>query len=254
MKVPFRLPPVHRIPDHPVDGADDAKREAVHTAFRQSWAAYEKYAWGLDEFHPLSRSGSNLLGDNRPLGYTIIDALDMLILLNETEAYAQARDWIRDELDWGIEGRLNVFETTIRVLGGLLSATALVRDPPPGALHAPAEDADLFLEKAVDLADRLLPAFATPSGIPLREVDLVTGEAFPDTDNYNASSLAEATTVQLEFKYLSHLTNNPTYWRAAERPMQYARAMSQPPTLGILPILMRWVDATDAVSRRASFT
>ena len=129
-----------------------------------------------------------------------------------------------------------------------------MREPPPGALHAPAEDADLFLEKAVDLAYRLLPAFATPSGIPLREVDLVTGEAFPDTDNYNASSLAEATTVQLEFKYLSHLTNNPTYWRAAERPMQYARAMSQPPTLGILPILMRWVDATDAVSRRASFT
>lgn len=254
MQVSFRLPPVHKIPEDPQNGEDAEKRAAVREAFTQSWDAYARHAWGLDEFHPLSQSGSNLLGEGRPLGYTIVDTLDTLILLHEDEGYARARDWVRDELDWAIDGRLNVFETTIRMLGGLLSASALIADPPTGALPASAADAAMFLAKAQALADRLLPAFATPTGIPLREVNLATGEAFPDQDNHNASSLAEATTIQLEFKYLAHLTNNATYWATAERPMHYARQTSLPPSLGILPIFLRYVFSSDAARKKGSFT
>lgn len=238
LRVPFKLPPVHPLPEVPTNEADPTKREAVREALQQSWDAYVRHAWGYDEYHPLSQHGSNLLGEGRPLGFMIVDALDMLILTHEREAYERARDWVHDTLDWSIDGRLNVFETTIRVLGGLLSAAALRADPPAGALPRSLEDAALFREKAVALAERLRPAFATPTGIPLREINLATGEAFPDGDNYNASSLAEATTIQLEFKYLAHLTGDKTYWDLAERPMHYARAMSQPPNLGILPIFL----------------
>lgn len=235
--VPFRLPPVRKLPEAPVDAADDARRQAVETAFHQSWDAYRRHAWGRDEFHPLSKTGSNLLAnDTAPLGYTIVDTLDSLILLGWRDAYEEARDWVRDELHWHIDGRLNVFETTIRMLGGLLSASALMLDPPPGTLARSPADAAMFLAKAERLAERLAPAFDTPSGIPKREINLATGASFYDTDNRNASSLAEFTTVQLELKYLAHRTRNETYWRMSERPMGVVRASTAPPHPGILPL------------------
>lgn len=44
--------------------------------------------------------------------------------------------------------------------------------------------------------------------------------------------------MQLELKYLSHLTGDDKYWVTAERPMQYPREVSTPPSLGILPIFL----------------
>jgi mannosyl-oligosaccharide alpha-1,2-mannosidase len=50
------------------------------------------------------------------------------------------------------------FETTIRYLGGLLSAYALSGEP-------------ILLKKADELGSRLLPAFNTPSGLPMFAVN-----------------------------------------------------------------------------------
>ncbi len=55
------------------------------------------------------------------------------------------------------------FEITIRLLGGLLSAYQLDGDKS-------------FLDLAVDLADRLLPAYHSPTGMPYRFVNLKTGK------------------------------------------------------------------------------
>ena len=89
-------------------------------------------------------------------------------------------------------------------MGGLLSAHHLSGDK-------------LYLDKAVDLADRIMPVFDTPSGIPLSIVNLAQRKGLPDMDNYGWVSTAEATTLQLEFRYLSELTDNMEYWKAAER-------------------------------------
>lgn len=57
----------------------------------------------------------------------------------------------------------------------------------------------MFLEKAVGLAERLSPAFESSQlGIPMREVDFQSGQAFADTDNRGMSSLAEVASIQLE--------------------------------------------------------
>ncbi|EPQ26953.1 uncharacterized protein PFL1_05588 [Pseudozyma flocculosa PF-1] len=236
-----KLPPRRPLPQQPIRAADVERQAAVLDAFVHSWSAYRDNAWGYDEYHPLSKSGSNLSGKpGKGIGYTIVDSLDTIILLGLADEYRRARDWVRDELDWNIEGRLNVFETTIRTLGGLLSASALIRDPPNPAITASEEDAELFLSKAAGLAERLVPAFQTKSGVPLREVDLQTGEAFADADNNNASSLAEATTLQLEFKYLAHLLDDRFYWRLAEQPMHVARRQSLqvPQFYTLLPIFL----------------
>ena len=96
-------------------------------------------------------------------------------------------------------------QTTIRVLGGLLSA-----------YHFSGGD-KLYLDKAVDLADRMLPAFDTPFGLPTTNINLGKREGIPDMDNNGWVSTAEATTLQLEFRYLSELTEDDRYWKAAEK-------------------------------------
>jgi hypothetical protein len=54
---------------------------------------------------------------------------------------------------WNQDKDVNLFECTIRVLGGLLSAHALTGDA-------------LYKDKATDLGDRLMYAFGSPSKVP----------------------------------------------------------------------------------------
>lgn len=66
-------------------------------------------------------------------------------------------------------GEISVFETNIRVVGGLLTCYALTGDV-------------MFRDKAKAVADKLLPAFETPTGIPYALVNLengVSSQIFP---------------------------------------------------------------------------
>lgn len=148
------------------------------------------------------------------------------------DEYHRAAEWCKDNLDFDRDTTFNAFETTIRVLGGLLSAhylTSISDDPTIAA------DAPFYLEKATDLGERILPAFDSPSGIPYSGINLHTRTGVPDHDNNGLASLAEAATLQLEFKYLSYLTGDPVYWRKAERVMDVVR---QGATNGIAPIFI----------------
>src|SRR5258706_13095884 len=82
--------------------------------------------------------------------------------------------------------------------------------------HVISRSTPQFLDKAVDLADQVMPIFETPSGIPTSFIDLKESVGQVDKDNKGWSSLSQVATVQLELKYLSHLTDDYTYWRAAE--------------------------------------
>ena len=131
----------------PLDKHNQRQKKVVE-AFRHAWEGYKKYAWGHDELRPISRSHSEWFG----IGLTIIDSLDTMLLMNLREEFQQAREWVANSLTFEKNVDVNLFETTIRVLGGLLSAYHLSRD-------------DLFLRKAVssnekeisfeELADKL---------------------------------------------------------------------------------------------------
>lgn len=75
----------------------------------------------------------------------------------------------------------------------------------------------MYLDKAKDLADRMMPAFKTPSGLPLSYINLATGQGSVTKDNKGLVSTAEVSTLQLEFRYLSYLTGNDTYWDVVEK-------------------------------------
>ena len=120
------------------------RQKKVVEAFKHAWEGYRKYAWGHDELRPISRSSSEWFG----LGLTIIDSLDTMLLMNLREEFQQARDWVANGLTFDKSVDVNLFETTIRVLGGLLSAYHLSQD-------------DLFLKKAVSTCIYLIITMLT---------------------------------------------------------------------------------------------
>ncbi|ETN38224.1 uncharacterized protein HMPREF1541_06255 [Cyphellophora europaea CBS 101466] len=212
------------------------RADAVREVFKTTWNGYEKHAWGMDEYHPLSKTGRNMVEGG--MGWIIVDSLDTAILMNLTSEVARAREWISTSLSYTADHDVNTFETTIRMLGGLLSAYYLSTNYPHLAplldddVLQPGED--LYIEKATDLADRLLGAYDTPSGIPQASVNLNKSEGIPAGDGL--SSTAEAATLQLEMKYLSKTTGEPIYWERSEQILKVID--DQQMEGGLVPIFM----------------
>ncbi|XP_019194293.1 PREDICTED: mannosyl-oligosaccharide 1,2-alpha-mannosidase MNS1-like [Ipomoea nil] len=183
--------------DEPLDAE---RREKVKDAMRHAWSSYEKYAWGHDELQPQSKNGVDSFGG---LGATLIDALDTLYIMGMDEEFQKAKEWVASSLDFNKNYDASVFETTIRVVGGLLSAYDLSGD-------------NVFLEKAQDIADRLLPAWNTPTGIPYNIINLAHGNPHNPGWTGGESILADSGTEQLEFIALSQRTGDPKYQQKVE--------------------------------------
>jgi endoplasmic reticulum Man9GlcNAc2 1,2-alpha-mannosidase len=158
------------------------------------------------------------------VGWIIVDSLDTLMLMNLTTPLAHAREWITNSLTFDQDHEVNTFETTIRMLGGLLSAHYLSTEYPDMAplaeSHAGAPGEDLYLEKAVDLAERLLGAYESNSGVPYASVNLHTMRGKQSHADGGASSTAEAASLQLEMKYVAKLTGEKAFWEKAEKVIQ----------------------------------
>ena len=111
------------------------------------------------------------------------------------------------EVSFDVDINVSVFETNIRALGGLLSAHFL-------ALRFLSWYDNELLLLAVDLADRLMPAFNTKTGIPYGTVNLRRG--VPPGETVITSAAGGGTNL-LEFVMLSRLTLDPKYELAARR-------------------------------------
>lgn len=181
------------------------KQQEVRDVFLESWSSYEKHGWGKDVYHPISEKGENM--GPKPLGWMVVDSLDTLMLMDCPEQLVRAREFVKKDLDYHFDYDVNMFETTIRMLGGLLSAYHLSED-------------DIYLDKAVDLANALVGGFNSATGIPYSSVNLMTGEGIKNHVDNGASSTAEVATLQLEFKYLSYLTGETLFWEKAEHIMK----------------------------------
>ena len=74
---------------------------------------------GADEYHPISRQGSNLT-EAGGVGYTVVDALDTMLLMGLDSEYQRARSWVAEELSFERDADFNTFEVR-------LSARSFVR-------------------------------------------------------------------------------------------------------------------------------
>lgn len=195
---------------------------AIERTFLESWIDYRSNGWGVDVYGPISKKGRNMGKSGDPLGWIIIDSVDTMMLMhNKTKddthrkRFAEeiniAESWIKNTLDYNVDSEVNLFETTIRMLGGLLSSYYCSETYHIG-------NSTVYLEKAIDLADRLVPSFLqSETGIPYSSINLASGKAIKNHADNGASSTAEFTTLQMELKYLSYITGNTTYWKLCEK-------------------------------------
>ena len=176
----------------------DPRRVDVVAALKHSWEGYRKNAWGKDEYFPLSNGNKNWGGAAHGIGATMIDALDTLIIAGLDDEAADVIAWCDKELTYNQNAKVSMFETTIRILGGLLSAYHLTNNK-------------RLAEQALDLANRMKPAFDTRTGVPDNYVNLQSGAHEGAAWIGRAAILSEFGSLQMELKTLSAIHNDPSH-------------------------------------------
>jgi len=118
------------------------RQASIKEAFLHSWKGYKKHAWRQDEIAPLSGAYRNSFGG---WGASLVDTMDTLWIMGLHEEFEECVAAVKDiDFKTNTEDTINVFETTIRYLGGLLSAYDVSNSRYPA-----------LLAKAVELANIL---------------------------------------------------------------------------------------------------
>ncbi|KAJ7452635.1 glycoside hydrolase family 47 protein [Mycena latifolia] len=172
-------------------------RAAAQDIFTKSYAAYKKSAFGHDELMP----GTMLV---MGMNDSFIDALDFIGKINFSIPPAG--------------GTVSVFETTIRFIGGLLSAYEL-----SGGQHS------ILVDKAQQVADKLAFAWVGHNDIPFGHIDFST-----NTPTAAVTNIAEAGSLALEWMTLTQFTGNTAYGNLATRALAHiANLRNQDPLPGL---------------------
>lgn len=180
-------------------------RDAVKESFLHAWKGYRRLAWTKDEVSPLSGKWRNSFGG---WGATMVDTMDTLWMM---ELYSDFEDCVKatEKIDFtsNTEETLNVFETTIRYLGGLLAAYDISEGRFPS-----------LLAKAKELGDILYLPFDTPNHMPVARwewIQTALGELLGTASVHTLN--AELGSLTLEFTRLSQLTGDPKYFDVVQR-------------------------------------
>ncbi|XP_044751179.1 ER degradation-enhancing alpha-mannosidase-like protein 3 [Coccinella septempunctata] len=202
-------------------------REQARDMFYHAYNAYMDNAYPADELMPLSCKGRYRgLSPNRGdiddclgnFSLTLIDSLDTLVLLGDLSEFERAVKLVISDVSFDNDIVVSVFETNIRVLGGLLSAHILAYYLQERDEIMPWYNGEL-LELAKDLGYRLLPAFNTTTGIPYSRVNLLYGIKSDRLDAAKETCTACAGSMILEMAALSRLTGEPIFEEKAQKAM-----------------------------------
>ena len=189
-------------------------RDRVKAMFYHGYDSYMFNAFPEAELQPIKCQGGQFDLIKIPL-ITLMDTLDTLVIFGNHSEFRRAVSLISNHYTvFNIDVNVSVFETTIRVLGGLLSAHLMAIDPEL-AIYSNTSGSSYnneMLYLAQDLGNRLLPAFETKTGIPFGTVNLMHGVPNGESE---IASLAGAGSLIIEFEALSSLTNDSRYGDAA---------------------------------------
>ncbi|KAL6716851.1 hypothetical protein ACLMJK_004763 [Lecanora helva] len=199
---------------------------AVKASFEHSWQGYKKHAWMKDELSPLDGGSAQSFGG---WAATLVDTLDTLWIIGMKEDFEEAVNAAKEiNFNSTSEETLNVFETTIRYLGGFLGAYDLTNGTYP-----------VLLQKAVEVGDLLYCAFDTPNRMPVtrfRWKEAFKGE--PQSAGEN-TLIAEIGSLSLEFTRLSQITGDLKYFDAIQRIMnEFDSKQSLTKLPGLWPVVM----------------
>ncbi|XP_041368922.1 ER degradation-enhancing alpha-mannosidase-like protein 3 [Gigantopelta aegis] len=204
-------------------------KDHVLAMFDHAYGSYMKHAYPADELMPLSCKGryrgtKPSRGDvDDTLGnftLTLIDSLDSLVVLGKLDEFDIAvRNVIKDSR-FDADIIVSVFETNIRILGGLLGGhvvASYLKKWKKGMMWYNQE----LLEMAREVGDRLMPAFNTTTGIPYPRINLRSGISETISSQNRDTCTACAGTMILEFAALSRLSGDPKYELKAQKAMDF---------------------------------
>lgn len=201
---PHQLPKVqHEFDEEESSHAQVRKKRqaAVKEAFQRCWKAYREHAWMQDEVSPLTGESSDNFGG---WAASLVDSLDTLWIMGLKSEFREAVDAaIKIDLRKCTLDQINVFETTIRHLGGFLSAYDLSGD-------------ERLLDKAKEFGNMLIVAFDTPNRMPITRWYPRSAFSGPQVADANVL-VAEVGSLTMEFTRLSILTGDPKWYDAVER-------------------------------------
>ncbi|ORY13730.1 glycoside hydrolase [Clohesyomyces aquaticus] len=180
------------------------RREEVKRVFKKAWASYRKYAWMKDALKPLS---GEYVDQFSGWAATLVDSLDTLWMMGMRDEFYEAVEAVA-KIDFGFStsGTVNMFETCIRYLGGLIAAYDL-------------SGHEALKEKAIEVGDLLYAGFNTENGMP---VDFIAWDtAKSGSGLYVEETVVSASpgTITLEFSRLSQITGDSKYYAAVSHVM-----------------------------------
>lgn len=203
--IPKKLPVVQHTFDAETSTAKQTRlkrRDHIKRVFQRCWNSYRERAWMRDELSPMSGTGRNTFGG---WAATLVDALDTLWIMDMKTEFYEATT-AAQKINFGVstDKTVNVFETTIRYLGGFLGAYDLSGDK-------------RLLDMAMEVGEMLLVPFDTPNHIPITRWDwkkAMEGEA---QEAPNWMLVSELGSLSLEFTRLSQLTGDQRFYDAIKR-------------------------------------
>ncbi|XP_036140100.1 ER degradation-enhancing alpha-mannosidase-like protein 3 [Monomorium pharaonis] len=205
----------------------EALKEEARDMFYHAYNAYMDNAYPADELMPLSckgryRGSEPNRGDiDSTLGnfsLTLVDTLDTLVVLGDLEEFENAVKLVARDVSFDTDVIVSLFETNIRMLGGLLSGHILAEYLQQRADIMPWYRGEL-LDLAKDLGYRFLPAFNTTTGIPYGRINLKYGMKGVPMEISRETCTACAGSMILEMAALSRLTGEPIFEEKAQKAM-----------------------------------
>ncbi|KAF7186079.1 Mannosyl-oligosaccharide 1,2-alpha-mannosidase MNS1 [Pseudocercospora fuligena] len=199
------------------------RQAVVKAAFERCWSAYKQHAWMADEVKPISGQMSNGFGG---WAATLVDSLDVLWIMGLKDDFEEAvKATMTIDLGKATQETVNVFETTIRHLGGLLSAYDLSEDR-------------RLLEKAIEFGEMLLKAFDTPNHMPItrwKPQEALNNRQVADS----VVLVAEIGSLTMEFTRLSMVTGDMRWYDAVDRVMKlFSQQQEETHLPGMWPVVV----------------
>ncbi|KAL2063490.1 hypothetical protein VTL71DRAFT_5295 [Oculimacula yallundae] len=208
-----------------------ARLSAVKGNFTHAWSAYKKHAWLRDEVKPISGKSDDPFGG---WAATLVDSLDTLWIMDMKDEFKEAVKAL-SEIDFSTctLDDLNVFETTIRYLGGFLAANDLSNGKYP-----------ILLEKATEICLMLYKAFDTPNRLPVVRWKFKDALAGATQEASDSVLISEPGSLTLEFVRLSQVTGDRRYYDAVMRVMDVFEAQQDKTKLpGLWPVVVNAKDS-----------
>ena len=179
----------------------------VKAEAQRAWSGYRTHAWLHDEVKPISNSSKDPF-----CGWaaTLVDSLDTLWIMGMEEEFDEAVKAV-EKIDFTTtpyRDEIPVFETVIRYLGGFLGAYDV-----SGAK----DKYRILLDKAVELAEVLMPVFDTPNRMPILYYAWKPSANVGPKRASTHAGIAELGTLSMEFTRLAQLTGKNKYYDAVAR-------------------------------------